>query len=138
MRAIVADQLERARIVAGDEFDPGVALDLVGQVRKRAVERHGDRALGKRGRDALGDLDAGGAGGVLTARAVGEGQRDHVALHSLLPTNAGKRPDFGQFLNDRKRCVYPALLTVFQLESSGIRYSRALSRLRFNICLENI
>ncbi len=95
MRAIVTDQFERARVVAGDEFDLGVALDLVGQVCERAVERHRDRALGKRRRDAFRDLETGGAGGVLTARAVRKSQRDHVALHSLLPTNAGKRSDSG-------------------------------------------
>src|SRR5262249_28315695 len=51
------------------------------QIRERAVERHGDRALRERGRNALGDVEAGGAFGILPTRAVGKGQRDH---HSLL------------------------------------------------------
>src|SRR5262249_428015 len=56
-------------------------------------ERHGDGALGQRGRNTLGDVQAGCARGVVPTRAVGEGQCDHDAApfaHSL-PTNAGKR-----------------------------------------------
>ena len=61
MRGVVADQFERARVVARDELDLGVALDRVGEVGERAVERHRDGALGERGRDALGDVEAGDA-----------------------------------------------------------------------------
>ena len=81
VRAVVADQLQRARVLAGEEFDLGVALDRVGEVGERAVERHRDRALGERGRDALGDVETGDAVGIVPTRAVGKGQRDH---HSLL------------------------------------------------------
>ena len=91
--AVMADQLERARVVAGEELDLGVVLDRVGQVGKLAVERHRDRALGERRRNALGDVEAGGVRGIVPARAVGKGQGDHVftpVAHSL-PTNAGKR-----------------------------------------------
>ena len=59
MRAVVPDQLQRARVVARDELDLGVLLDRVGEIGDRAVERHRDRALGERGRDALGDVEAG-------------------------------------------------------------------------------
>ena len=53
MGRVVADQLQRAGIVAGDELDPGVALDRVGEIGERAVERHRDGALGERRRDRL-------------------------------------------------------------------------------------
>ena len=98
VRGVVPDQLQRARVVARDEFDLGVALDRVGEVGDRAVERHRHGALGQRGRNALGDIEPGGALGVVPARAVGKGQRDHVlspVAHSL-PTNAGKRDSSGR------------------------------------------
>src|SRR5262249_3305881 len=81
VRGVVPDELQRARILAGEELDLRIALDGVAQIREHAVERHGDRALGERGRSPLGDVDAGGAFGVRPTRAVGKGQRDH---HSLL------------------------------------------------------
>ena len=100
MRGIVADQFERARVLARHELDLGVLLDRVGQVGELAVERHRDRALGERGRDALGDVETGDAVGIFAARAVGEGQGDfsreaagprqrncHVSLLWLTPTN---------------------------------------------------
>ena len=59
VRGVMPDQFERARVVAWDEFDPGVAVDRVGEIGERAVERHGDRAFGQRGRDALGDIETG-------------------------------------------------------------------------------
>ncbi len=80
MRGVVPDQLQRARVVAGEELDLGVALDRIGEVGDRAVERHRDRALGERGRDALGDVETGDALGILPTCAVGKGQRDHHAL----------------------------------------------------------
>ena len=57
MGGVVPDQLQRARVLAADEFDLGVALDRVGEVREHAIERHRDRALGERRRDALGDIE---------------------------------------------------------------------------------
>ena len=59
MGGVVADELERARVVAGEELDLGVAADRVGEVGEFAVERHRHRALGERGRDALGDVETG-------------------------------------------------------------------------------
>ena len=93
VRGVVPDQLQRARIVAVEEFDFGVALDRIGKIGDRAVERHGDGAFGQRGRNALGDVEAGGALGIVPTRAVGKGQRDHVfcSCGSLLRTSAGKR-----------------------------------------------
>jgi hypothetical protein len=44
------------------------------------VERHRDRALGERGRDALGDVETGYAVGIVPTRAVGKGQGDHDQL----------------------------------------------------------
>ena len=61
MRGVVADQFERARVLAGDELDLRVLLDRVGEVGELAVERHRDRALGERGRDALRDVETGDA-----------------------------------------------------------------------------
>ena len=81
MRGVMADQLQRARIVAVQEFDFRVALDGVGEVGDRTVERHGDRALGERGGNPLRDVEAGNAVGIVPTCAVGKGQRDH---HSLL------------------------------------------------------
>ena len=59
MRGVMPDQFQRARVVAVDEFDLGVAVDRIGEVGDHAVERHRHRALGERGRDALGDVEAG-------------------------------------------------------------------------------
>ena len=77
MRGVVADELQRARIFARDELDLRVALDRAREIDERAVERHGDAALGERGRDALGDVDARNAGLELTGRPVGECNRYH-------------------------------------------------------------
>ena len=76
-----------------EELDLGVALDRVGEVGERAVERHRDRALGERGRDALGDVEAGDAVGIVPTRAVGKGQArpSFTPVAHSLPTNAGKR-----------------------------------------------
>jgi len=80
MGGVVPDQLQRARVLAADEFDLGVALDGVVQVREHAIERHGDGALGERGRDALGDIEPGCAVGKVPTCAVGKGQGDHRSL----------------------------------------------------------
>jgi hypothetical protein len=88
MRRVVADEFECARIVAGDDLDAGVLVDLVGNVGELAIERHRHRLLGERLRDALGDLAPGDAGGKLTNGIIGEGQMDH---RSLLLTPAHER-----------------------------------------------
>ena len=46
------------------------------EVRQRAVELHGHRAFGERRRDALRDVEAGGAGLDLARRAIGKCQGD--------------------------------------------------------------
>ena len=78
MRAVMPDQFQRARIVAGDEFDFRVLLDRIVEVGEVAVERHRHRALGERRRDALGDVEAGDAVGEFAFGAVGEGNADLV------------------------------------------------------------
>ncbi len=80
VRGVMANELERARVVAGEELDLCVVIDRVGKVGKLAVERHGDRALGERRRNALGDVEAGGVLRILPARAVGKGHSDHFLL----------------------------------------------------------
>jgi hypothetical protein len=89
----VTDQLERPRIVAIDELDLRIAVNGIGQIVNLGIERHGDGALGKRGRDAFGDVEAGDAGGIITRRTVGKGQNGHGRKTSVLsPANqAGKR-----------------------------------------------
>jgi len=78
MRGVMPDEIERARILARDELDSSVALDRAREIDERAVERHGDAALGERGGDAFGDVDARNAGLELTGRPVGECDRYHV------------------------------------------------------------
>jgi hypothetical protein len=80
MRGIVADQLKRTRIVAGEKFDLGVLRDRIGKIDDLAVERHGDRALGKRRRNAFGNIEAGGVLRIVPTRAVGKGHGDHASL----------------------------------------------------------
>jgi hypothetical protein len=76
MRAIVPDQLQRARVVAGDEFDARIMLDRVGEITDHAVERHRHGALGQRRRDPPGDVEAGGVFVEFAFGAVGEGEGD--------------------------------------------------------------
>ena len=49
VRGVVADQFERARIVAADELDLGVGVDPVGEIGERPVAHHRDAAFGQRG-----------------------------------------------------------------------------------------
>jgi len=78
MRGVVADQLQRARIVAAQEFDFGILVDGVGEVGDRPVERHRDGPLGQRGGDRFGDVEAGNPRLERPARAVGESDVDHA------------------------------------------------------------
>ena len=92
MRSVVANKFQRPRIVAGQKFDFGVVVDRIGKVGDLTIERHRDRALGQRRRNALGNVEAGDVLGILPTRAVGKGQGDHLSLlSSLLRTSAGKR-----------------------------------------------
>ena len=77
MRGIVPDQLQRARVLAVEELDPGILGDRIGQIRHGAVEGHGDRALGKGLGNAVHDLPAGDAGIVLALGAIGKCQGNH-------------------------------------------------------------
>ena len=83
MGAVVADEFERARVFAGEKLDLGVVVDRFGEIGDRAVQRHGDAALGERGRYAFGDLEAGDAGFEAALGAVGEGDGNHI-LSSML------------------------------------------------------
>ena len=77
VRGVMADQLERARVIPGEELDLGVVFDRIGQIGKLAVERHGDRPLCKRRRNPLSDVEAGGVWRIVPTRAVGKGHGDH-------------------------------------------------------------
>ena len=87
VRGVVANEFQRARVVAGQKFDLGVVLDRIGKVGELAVQRHGDRALGERRRNALGDVEAGGVWRIFPTRAVGKGHGDHFLLLLLTPAN---------------------------------------------------
>jgi len=89
----MADEFERAGVLARDELDFCVAADRVGEIGQLSVERHRDRALGERRRNALRDVETGDVVGVFAARAVGEGQGDHgtCSSGSLPRTGVGKR-----------------------------------------------
>ena len=92
MGGVVADQLQRARIIAGEKLDLRITLDCFREIDHGSIERHRNGAFGERGRDALGDLDAGDVASILPARTVRKGQRDHIvsSAHSL-PEKAGER-----------------------------------------------
>ena len=77
VRGVVANELERARIVSREELDLGIVRDRIGKIGELAVQRHGDRALGKRRRNPLGDVEAGGVWRIVPTRAVGKGHGDH-------------------------------------------------------------
>ena len=90
MGGVVADQLQRARVFAIDEFDFAHRLDRLGEIGQLAVERHGHSALGERGRNALGDVEAGNAGCETGAARRREKSREIISLsfaHS--PRRAG-------------------------------------------------
>ena len=91
MRRVVADELERARIVAGDEFEARVGLDRVGEIDEFAVAHRCDRALGERGRNRFGDVEAGNGRLVGALGAVGKGDVNHQnSSCSLADTNRRK------------------------------------------------
>ena len=74
----MADQFQRAGVFAVDQLDPGIAGDRIVEIGDRAVQRHRHRALGERGRDALGDLEAGDVLGIFALGAIGEGEGDFL------------------------------------------------------------
>ena len=67
MRGVVADEFQRARIVAGDDLDAAGLLQRIGKVAQHAVERVGDGLLRQRLGDRFREFGA-GRGGVVAAR----------------------------------------------------------------------
>ncbi len=80
MRGIMPDQLQRARILAVDEFDLRILRHRIGEIDQFAVERHGDGLLGERGGNAAGDLGAGRAGLKGARGAIRKGHGNHKAI----------------------------------------------------------
>ena len=80
MRRVVADQLERAGIVAGDDLDAGIALDRIGEIGEVAVEGDRHRLFGERFGNAFGDRASCHAGIELANGIVGKRQFDHRHL----------------------------------------------------------
>ncbi len=78
MRGVVPDQLERVRILGGDDRNLGVPGDRRGQILHLAVDFDRERGLGEPGADAGGKLGA--RDGLLegTDAAVREGDVDHL------------------------------------------------------------
>ncbi len=87
MRGVVADQLQRARIVAIEELDLRIGLDGVGEIVDDAIERHRDGALGERQRNGFDDFDACDAGRIFPARAIGKSDVDHERSFGLTRRN---------------------------------------------------
>ena len=83
MRGVVADQLKRAGIVAGDELERRVLIDRVGKIDKFAVADRGHRALGERWGNGSGDVEARNAGLVGAPRAVGKSDVNHRSSSKL-------------------------------------------------------
>jgi len=127
--AVVTDQLERLWFVAGDQPEAGVLGDGIVEVGERAVERHRDRALGERGRDALGDLEAGDVRIELALGAVGEGEGNLGARgHGLQIAQAVLEAGFGLGLVGH--CFSPEAHSCERAQVSGNeRYIR-----RFGLC----
>jgi hypothetical protein len=77
MRGVVPDQLQRVRVLGGDDRHLGVLGDRQGQILHLAVDFHRERGLGETGPDAGGKLGA--RDGLLEGAdaAVREGDVDH-------------------------------------------------------------
>ena len=58
MGRVVADQFERAGIVARDELKRCVAVDRIREVDKLAIADHRHGPLGKRGRNGFGNVES--------------------------------------------------------------------------------
>src|SRR6202035_3490319 len=86
-----------------EELDLGIMRDRVGQVGKLAVERHGDRPLGERRRNPLGDVEAGGVWRKIPTRAVGKGHGDHCQKLQLLTRCLRTQVSVGQGYSRRIR-----------------------------------
>ena len=77
MRRVMADELERAGIIARDELELGVAVDRIGEVGKLAVANHRHGPLGERRGNGFGDFEPGDARLIGALSAVGKGDVDH-------------------------------------------------------------
>ena len=75
MGGVVADQFERAGVLAGDDLDPA-GLDRFGEIAQRAIERDGDGLLGERLGNGFRHIATGRAGGIIANRAIGKRQRN--------------------------------------------------------------
>ena len=92
VRRVVADQFERAGIVARNELERSVAVDRISEVGKLAIADHCYSPLGKRRRNGFGDIEAGDAGLIGALSAIGKRDLDHRgSLCSLADTNRRKR-----------------------------------------------
>jgi hypothetical protein len=78
MRSIMPDQFQRTRILAVDQFDLRILRNGIVEVGDHPVQRHRHGALGERGRDAPGDIEAGRVLGIFALGAIGEGEGDFV------------------------------------------------------------
>ncbi len=83
MRRVMADQLERAGIVARDELERSVAVDRVGEIGKLAIADHRHSALGERRGNGFGDFEPGDARLIGALSAVGKGDVDHRGSFKL-------------------------------------------------------
>ena len=89
MRGIVADELERTRIVAGDDLDVAGRAERIGKVAHRSAKRVADRFLGKRFGDLLRHLGAGRRRVVLADGTIGKFQGN--VRHRIAPIQSRKR-----------------------------------------------
>ena len=77
MGAVMPDQLQRLRILAGDEADRRIGVELVRKIAELAVDRHRDGLLFERLGNRGGDLAPGHAGGEGPFCTIGKCQGDH-------------------------------------------------------------
>ena len=83
VRRVVADKLERPRIVAANELERRVAVDRVREIGEFAVANHRYGALGERGRDGFGDFETGDSGLIGALSAIGKCDVDHRGSFKL-------------------------------------------------------
>ena len=87
VRGVVADELERLRVRAGEDLDGGIAGDGVGEIGEPAVDGHGHGLLGEALGDGLRELLAGDPGG--EARSAPSG---NVSVISLMAVSSSHSP----------------------------------------------
>ena len=77
VRAVVADQFERCRVVPCHDCDRRVTREPVGKIGEHTIDLHRHRFFGQRLGDRGCDFRTAYAGGVVALRAVWESDRDH-------------------------------------------------------------